>query len=448
MSTITILEQLESVSSRLVKEAILRENIDDKCLLRVFIFALDPYSDYGIKKFKRNTPVTDSIVPDDHALNHFMDILELLKDRTLKGNKARFTIENCLSRFTEKQQKWCERILLRNLRCGVQDSTVNKVWPNSIVAFSVSLAKTLNVKHDKTEGLTIIDELDYPKRIEPKLDGLRLIAIKHNGIVTMYTRNGTQLDTLPQIKNTLELLPCDDIVFDGEAMAKDWNESASVLMAHKNKKDDSNVVYHIFDCMNYQDWIANKCKLTFSERWSILTNLLQERQTQNVVLVSYGYATNADEVIKAYQHWIEQGFEGVMIKDINAMYQFKRSSAILKMKPIQTWEGVIVDTFDGRESTRLKGQFGGLNVLLSNGTITRVGSGFDDKFRKNVDRTSLIGKIVEFEGQPDPTTTDGLTVDGRVRFPVFLRFRDERDVDQKILEAYKIWQETLVNVNL
>ena len=46
----------------------------------------------------------------------------------------------------------------------------------------------------------------------------------------------------------------------------------------------------------------------------------------------------------------------------------------------------------------------------------------------NLDPDSWIGQVVEMEGQPDPLTGDGLTKDGKVRFPVFIRIRDSRDV--------------------
>jgi len=57
-----------------------------------------------------------------------------------------------------------------------------------------------------------------------------------------------------------------------------------------------------------------------------------------------------------------------------------------------------------------------------------------------MDPDSWIGRIVEVEGQPDPVTSDGLTADGRVRFPVFSRTRDPRDVDCKVLEAFDLWK--------
>jgi hypothetical protein len=75
--------------------------------------------------------------------------------------------------------------------------------------------------------------------------------------------------------------------------------------------------------------------------------------------------------------------------------------------------------------------------VLPNGVVTKVAGGFTDKMKAeiNIDPNSWIGRIIEMEGQPDPQTGDGLTKDGKVRFPVFIRERDPRDVDPKVLAS-------------
>ena len=79
---------------------------------------------------------------------------------------------------------------------------------------------------------------------------------------------------------------------------------------------------------------------------------------------------------------------------------------------------------------------------MPNGVITKCGGGYTDKMKAEIgiNPDSWIGKIVEIEGQPDPLTKDGLTTDGKVRFPVFTRIRDSRDVDSKILDAFNAWK--------
>ena len=69
-------------------------------------------------------------------------------------------------------------------------------------------------------------------------------------------------------------------------------------------------------------------------------------------------------------------------------------------------------------------------------------SGFNDKVRAQIQLETpdaWKGRIAECEAQPDPLTADGLTVDGKMRFPVYCRTRDASDVDQAVVSAFKKW---------
>jgi len=149
--------------------------------------------------------------------------------------------------------------------------------------------------------------------------------------------------------------------------------------------------------------------------------------------------TSEAELMKFYSESMEAGYEGIMLKDLDSPYLFKRSDNIRKMKPVATYEGVVVGHYEGRRGSKREGLWGGFEVVMPNGVVTRLGGGFTDKLKSEVQLApdDYLGKIVEMEGQPDPLTGDGLTKDGRVRFPVFCRFRDESDVDPKVISAGK-----------
>ena len=106
-----------------------------------------------------------------------------------------------------------------------------------------------------------------------------------------------------------------------------------------------------------------------------------------------------------------------------------------------TSEGCVVGRAQGREGTSLANNFGGFNILLPNGVVTNCGGGFKLPERTSMmvelsqDENAYEGRIIECEGQPP------LTKDGRVRFPVFKRYRDPSDVDPKIHEAYDAWMQ-------
>lgn len=424
----TILDSLESTTSRLEKEAILRENADCNLLKLVLTAGLDPYTNYYVSKFKK-PKAGASAENTNKALYDFIGKLEKLSTREITGNAAKEYVHSIFSDLDERLQKWAERIILKNLRIGIQGTTVNKIWPGTIQSFDVALADTLDA-NGESDSFTLNEPVKFPVYVEPKLDGLRLIAIKESGKVTMFTRNGTLLDTLPTIQEALESAPYDNTVLDGEIMGKDWNESASIVMSYKKQKDDTNMILHVFDCVSLEEWKNQRCELEFSGRHEKAYDIVDMIKSKNVQIVRSILTNDEDALRDLYIKYLDKGFEGVMLKDPNAMYAWKRSKAILKLKPFCTHEGVVVGWYKGGVGTKRENDFGGFEVKLPNGVVTRVGSGFTDALKSEINGSvdSYIGRIVECQAQPP------LTEDGCMRFPVFIRFRSESDVSKEVIE--------------
>ncbi len=437
-SVIDILESLESDNSRLFKEEVLRNNADRKLLKQVFMAVGDPYTNFYVNKFKAPKPLLQAIVSDDGVVMSFLDLLHNdLATRKITGNAAKSAVESFFGGLDARQAKWCTRILLRNLRVGASESLVEKTWPGAISKFSVQLAESLESRHEAGVGIVINETIDYPVRVEPKLDGLRCIAVKRNGAVTMFTRSGSPIETLPTIKAAIEAAPWDDFVLDAECMGRDWNESASVVMSHKTAKDDSGMILNVFDAMVFDDWRDQANDSPLDDRIALAKELVAQVASEHVVHVGGITAKDQDALLKAYGKAIENGFEGIMVKKLGSPYIFKRSDSVMKLKPVSTYEGVIVGHYEGNRGSKREGLWGGFLVVMPNGVVTKVGGGYNDKIRAeiSIDPDSWIGKVVEVEGQPDPLTPDGLTSDGKVRFPVFCRIRDPRDVDRKVIAA-------------
>jgi DNA ligase-1 len=443
-TVLDILDELEMTSGSNAKKDILQVARTNHLLRNVFIAALDPYTVYYVSKFKVPRAVTEG-PDDDTATVAYLGLLQKLAARELTGNAAKDAVASFFKDLDVRQQKWFKRILIHNLRCGVQASTVNKVWPDTINPFLVSLAGTLKSQFTKGVGIEILETVKYPVRVEPKLDGLRCVAIKQDGLVTFYTRNGTILETLPTIKAALEAANYDNVVLDGESMGAHWNESASVMMSSKSKKDDSNMFYNIFDAMPLEDWIARSTRLTYAKRCGMVSGIVQKVNDACVRQISHIMARNEAELKAFFAKCMDEGYEGVMLKTLDSYYEWDRGRNILKLKPVVTYEGVIVGHYEGRSGTKHEGKFGGFRVLLPNGIVTKVGGGFNDAMRALVQLETpdaWIGRIAECEAQPDPLTADGLTAEGKMRFPVYVRIRDESDVDPKVMLAYDTWKES------
>ena len=434
MNAIEILEKLESDNSRLFKEALLRENSGNETLRRSLVMAADPWKNWGVAKYDK--PKAAGTLHDDVSLAGFMDLLDTLNERQLTGSAAREAVTRTMGGFDELGQKWAERLLWRNLRCGVSATTINKVWPGSVVPFAVALAESLT-----TEGVNgdfrITDPVSYPVRVEAKLDGLRCIAVKHRGEVSMFTRSGTPIETLPRIKAAIEALEEDDIVFDGEAMASSWEDSASVMMSSKSKKDDSAMCYHIFDVVDLTAWQTQVSKTHYRARLLDLQMIIGDTEGTPFRYVKSTMAKDETELREFYSECLDEGYEGVMLKRLDLPYLWKRSDAILKLKPVATEEGMIVGWYEAKESTKRAGQFGGFVILTPNGVTTRVGGGYCDELKNRIfadGPDTYIGRIAECEHQPPFTPA------GAMRFPVFSRFRDATDVDPKVLAAHESWK--------
>ena len=434
-NVIDILEALESDNSRNFKEDLLARHRRNDLLKRVFVAAGDPYTNFFVNKFKM--PPALGTGDNDHVVSEFLDtIYTELSTRSVTGNAAKVLITDMFKDMTELQQKWCLRILLRNLRVGASESLVEKTWPGAISKFSVQLAETLESRHEPGKGIVITGEVSYPIRVEPKLDGLRCIAVKHNGEVTMFTRSGSPIETLPTIKAALEATDYDDFVLDGEAMGSDWSESASVVMSHKTAKNDSNIVYNVFDAMHFDDWRDQANESEMQDRVKLVDALVKKVSAKCVAHVEGKTVKNQVELMEFYSKTMEGGYEGIMLKSLSSPYRFKRTDAVLKLKPVATPELVIVGHYEGNRGSKREGLWGGFEAKATNGVITKVGGGYNDKIRAEIQIAgpdSFIGNIIECEYQSDPLTGDGFTSDGKLRFPVFCRFRDISDVvDEKI----------------
>lgn len=435
-NVIEILEHLESDNSRLFKERVLTDNKDDLLLRDFLTMAFDPWKNWGVAKYNRPDPLPGNSNHEDVELSTFIVLLEALNRRTLTGNKAREAVEVVMSQFDAVGQKWCERLLWRNLRCGVSSSTINKIWPGSIVPFAVALAESLT-----TVGVNgdfkITDPVKYPVRVEAKLDGLRLIAVKTRGEVALFTRSGTPIETLPKIVQAIKDLKTDNIVLDGEVMGEDWSESASVVMSSKSKKDDSTMRYHVFDIVDFAAWQAQVSTTHYRGRLAALQLAIGDTAGTPFRFVKSTTAQDEAELRQFYNECLAEDYEGVMLKRLDTPYQWKRTDAIVKMKPVATEEGVIVGWHLSPEKTKRAGQFGGFHVLTPNGVITKVGGGYTDSQKKQIQDEgpdTYIGRIVEVEHQPPTTVT------GALRFPVFSRFRDPADVDNKVMNAYETYK--------
>ena len=415
-----IIQELESDNSRLKKEAIIkRENDADN--IRFFdgaCMALDGFRTFGVQK----VPVAKKDGPGIPEAE-FLDTIKKLEDRTLTGNEMRDKIQDLCDRSKmEEWDDWYRRILIKDLRCGVTHKTINKNTTMKVPVFDCMLA-TDSAKHEKKMVGEVL--------VEPKLDGVRVIVIcdVDKDEVNLFSRNGKELSNFPEINKQFDDMldqMGESMVFDGEVMSDDFQ----TLMREIHRKGGAktkDAKLNLFDCMPLYNFQDGSCVEPITERKKWLEKY---NYGPNINLVEYVKMDLSDEDgQKQFADYnkicIDRGFEGIMVKPISGMYECKRSTLWLKVKPFIEVSLKVVDTEEG--TGRNVGKLGALIVEgKDDGKFikTNVGSGLTDTDRETFWETKekLIGQIVEVRADAITQNQD-TTNEWSLRFPRFLRFR-------------------------
>jgi DNA ligase-1 len=416
-----VIRSLEEHPSRLNKEAIIEAEKDNTELLEGFQLALSPFITFGVKKVPSHSG------PDGQGLPWvaFKELCELLRTRQLTGDDARSAIELALSASTGKQwNDWYRRILIKDLRCGVSEKTINKVVKNAVPLFECMLA------HD---GANHESKVSGKKLLEPKLDGVRVLTIVdcEARTVVQYSRNGKELVNFPHITEGL-LAHIDDFdrsfVLDGEIIST----SFQALMKQVHRKSDadaSDAVLMLFDMLPLSEFKAGKSTLGQKRRTAFLKQFKGVfDKVSNIGLVpqvevDLDSTVGQMQFIEFNKDAIANGYEGIMIKDLDAKYVCKRHVAWLKQKPFIEVSLEVTNVEEG--TGRNEGRLGALvcsGIDDGKAIVVNVGSGFSDNDRIEfwTDRDSVIGQIVEVRADAITQNQDGTY---SLRFPRFLRFR-------------------------
>jgi DNA ligase-1 len=425
-----VISELESDNSRLFKEGVIRKEAESNNteFFEGIRLALDCMITFGIKKVPEKTDEDGVGLPWESftlALTGFVS-------RNVTGNTAKTMIEAMMKSATKAQWNgWYRRILIKDLRCGVSEKTINNVvekdYKNfTVPVFSCQLAHDSNNHESKVTG---------EKLIEVKLDGVRVLAIVYpSGNVNLFSRNGKQLDNFPHIIEQISAVvkkvpPPYALVLDGEVMSSSFQD----LMKQVHRKSDvqsTDAILNLFDMIPLADFEKGSWDRPQLTRSQMVTAWVNTHQADlpNVTCLTYEKVDlNAESGYNRFKEINAQavagGYEGIMIKDPNAPYECKRSVAWLKLKPfIEVSLGVVaVDEGTGRN-------IGKLGALVCEGVDdnkrirVNVGSGFSDVQRDIFwsSRNDLVDQIVEVRADAITQNQDGSY---SLRFPRFLKFR-------------------------
>lgn len=427
------IRDLEDNDSRLHKERVIEQALMAAKLgsssAQSFLFncylAYNPFYTYHVQQVPQSE---ESEQGHDNPWPKFWALCESLRTRSVTGHRARDSIRDTMKLFD--CQEWnmvCRRVLTKDLRCGISEKTLNKVLGKTdwrIPVFSCQLAQDSTEQQSKLRGR---------KRLEVKLDGVRVLAVVTNGGVALYSRNGKQFANFSEIESALDAVKNrfsskTAMVLDGEIVGD--NFQALMRQAHRKKNaQTAGMTYYIFDSIPLADFERGYWNAQQYKRTAALESSQALLESQSCLRIMPGIEVDLDtgeghDVMRRFANdAVDQGYEGIMIKTVDAPYQCKRTDAWLKWKPTITVDLKIVALEPG--TGRNQGRLGALvceGVDAGREIKVNVGSGFSDSDRDAywAAGQTLLGHVVEVEADAVTQNQDG---SHSLRFPRFVRFR-------------------------
>lgn len=386
-SILSILEEIKSDNSRLFKESILKREEHNDLLKLVFHSAYNPLLQFYIRKIPEYTAIES--ISNAESLELGITQLKYLSDRVYTGHAGIDHLRKILMSLHQDDAKVIELIIGKDLKCGASESTANKVWPKLIPEFPCMLA---SVYSDK-----LVSKIKFPAIADLKSDGMRCMAVVKNDVVNYYSRNGKQLDVMGTLDGQLLQLLQDvgtGVVFDGELMVWDLEyyqflsrkEGNGILnKANKGtitKEEADRICFVIWDYIPLDKFNDGLWDVPYETRRAGLQTCIHNNITDlnKVRFISTQIVKSLDAAKLVFQSYLEQGLEGIILKDPRGFWEDKRSKSLIKFKAELECELIVESVDEG--SGKYKGKIGALQCTDSTGKLkVGIGTGLTDEDR-------------------------------------------------------------------
>jgi len=432
-----ICDHLKSISSKIEKQQFLYDNINNELFRELLFFLLNPFVITGISERKINKNV--GILPDMnyselltynttecHIESNDIRALFRYIDKHNTGRDIDISVcENYFTNFDWDIQEFIKSIITKSLKLGVDAKSVNKVFGEGFIpVFNCQLAEKYFNFTNKVENKSF--------SLTTKIDGQRCLIVKDHGAVSLFSRQGILIKGLVDIEDEINNHPMDNFVLDGEltllnatGLSSGDQYKQTIKITRKNGEKHG-IKFLAFDWLTLEDFKHQKCNTKYALRREYLDKYYIKMTYINILPVLY-----SGKDISKIKYWLDierkRDQEGIMINLNDSVYEFKRTTNLLKCKIMQDADLLVTNIYEGTGRNIRK--LGGIEIeFINKGNHYRCncGSGFSDKERDLYfnHQNLLIGKIVTiqyFEISEDKNNNYGL------RFPIWIsRIRDDK----------------------
>lgn len=418
----TILQQLQEIRSYTGNAQIaLLDTYKSPILKQILEYTYDPHRKYKIEesKFEKVQVNYDFVQNDLHSSNweQFTELLDKLVE--LKSAKDEHVYEVKKFIYSFKEHEFLKQVLFKDLRLNMNVKKFQKIWPDFCVQPQVQLAQ-------KFEGKSF-----NHNRYSRKMDGSRCYYL--NGIPKTRTNKDHKFAPLQHITDQLKLaIPdLDNWVLDGEIIyldneKEDFKKAISLCRSDKREIGCEKLYYVIFDIIEKSKFLTKSPYIPFTEEYKLLLNMF-EAQTYSICWFKTKFPNilimnqvDDEHLEELQQARFKNNWEGLMLRDGDACYEYKRTNKLLKIKEMQDLELKLIDMEQGdKKYNNMLGAF----IVDYNGNQLRVGSGFSDEQRQEywINRDKYLNQYVKVKYFEKTTNQQG---GESLRFPIFQCFRN------------------------
>lgn len=424
-----VMQICNEIENAKIKKAteILRQNKDNEKLFKVLDFVFNPFITSGISDKKYNKIIKG--LPTK-TFKNFVEVLDYIKNNNTGTDEVICNIQNYVKDKPEDIQNFIHDVITKQLKLGIAVTSINKAYGKKVIpTFDVQLAEKY---YDNIEELK---RKNKKFTLTLKLDGHRCLIVKHKDSVQIFARSGQLIEGCEEIEKIIAKSKYKSFVLDGELLAKVEDKTISsqerfrkTLKAVHRKGIKNDLEFFAFDVISYKEFKEKKSERKYNERRKILSDICNDLKGYNksipIIYLPVIYeGHDFDKVEELLAKVRKKHLEGLMMNINDAVYEFKRTKSLLKIKVMDDVDLRILSVKEG--SGRLKGTLGRI-ICNYKGYKLGVGSGFTDEDRKQIwnNPKEYIGKLAKVQYFEETQNDSG---ELSLRFPVYLGLTTDRE---------------------
>ncbi len=432
MDIFDLLKALANTNSTKEKLKLLQTHKDMEGLKDIFKYAYDRITyTYGVTSSTINkfTDIDGQFKRSNlPKISNAFELLDKLSDRTYTGNDALALCAEMSQACGQEEGDLFLNIIDRDLKVGVSEKTINKVWKGLIPKPNYNRCAVFSSK--------TAEKIHFPAYLQLKCDGTYREVHVCDGKVTIRTRAGEPAEN-PVVAEQIKDFPDGYYLGEftiGKATEPDCNRSIGNGLINSDNPPYKDIHFTVWDYLSEDDYSGKEPSI-YLYRFKALEGIIEAHRSENIELVPSYLVNDAKAALERSSEFMNQGLEGGVLKDTNMIFKNGTNQQQLKIKLKVDCEMRIKGFTEG--TGKREGYVGAIIFENDEGTVKGQCSGFSEaqmiEFTKS--KEQYINKIISVEFN-DLTKSDSNDFYALMH-PRFIEIRNDKnetDTLEKVIQ--------------